>query len=57
MAQTQKLRRSSRSKTQSARLIDYEIFLDQVIGENYDLVEESMIVECEPTGLNQVMQA
>lgn len=46
------MRRPIKSKTQSFELNDYEIFPDQAIGKNGDLIEEAMINECEPTDLN-----
>lgn len=41
-AQPQEVRRSTRSKTQSVRLNDYEKFPDQAMRENGDLIEEAI---------------
>lgn len=46
--QSQEVMRSKKSKTQSIRLNAYEMFPDQAIWENGDLVEEAMMVESEP---------
>lgn len=46
--QSQEVMISIKSKTQPIRLNDYEMFLDQAIWENGDLVEEAMMVESKP---------
>lgn len=56
VAQTLKLRRSTKARTQSVRLTDYERFSDQAIGKNDDLIEEEIIAQCEPTKLNQALK-
>lgn len=54
--QHQKVKRSTRKRTQPIRLNDYERFLGQAIRENGDLIEESTLAESEPIDHVQAMQ-
>jgi hypothetical protein len=51
----QMLRISTRERVASTRLNDYDVFPDQVITEDGDLVNEAMIAELEPVTLDEAL--
>ena len=51
----QPLRRSTRDRVQSVRLNEYELFPDQAITEDGELINEVMIAELEPVTLEQAL--
>lgn len=52
----QNVRRLTRTRTQSTRIVVYQIFLDHAVYEDGDLIEEAMMMaEAEPINLDQVM--
>ncbi|KAK2365584.1 putative mitochondrial protein [Trifolium repens] len=51
----QPLRRSTRDRVQSVRLNEYDVFPDQAITEDGELINEAMIAELEPVTLEQAL--
>jgi hypothetical protein len=51
----QQLRRSTRERMQSVRLNEYDVFPDQAITEDGELINEAMIAELEPVTLEQAL--
>jgi glycine cleavage system H lipoate-binding protein len=56
VAPNQQLRRSTRERVQSIRLNEYDVFPDQVITEDGELVNEAMIAELEPVTLSEALK-
>lgn len=56
VAQEQEIRRSTKSRTQSMTLTNYEMFHDQSLAGECDLIEDSKMTESKPINLNQTLK-
>lgn len=51
----QPMRRSTRIRTQSTRLSDYDLFTDSTVNDDGKLLEQAMLVDAEPADLSQAL--